>query len=79
MCQMGYIERLWGFDDSRMCLKWCGDLKNCPETGDFLRDEIGSGRGVHRKMGVLIQKSRSLFRGKMGNLRIFGILGVGVV
>ena len=62
-----------------MCLKWCGDLKNWPETGDFLRDEIGLGRGVHRKMGVRIQKSRSLFRGKMGNLRIFGILGVGVV
>ena len=52
--------------------KWLG-------TGKFLRDGIASGRGVHRKMGVLIQKSRSLFRGKMGNLRIFGILGVGVV
>jgi len=62
-----------------MGLKWCGGLKNWPETREFLRDEIGSGRGVHRKMGVLIQKSRSLFRGEMGNLRIFGILGVGVV
>ena len=49
------------------------------KMGEILRDGIASGRGVHRKMGVLIQKSRSLFRGKMGNLRIFGILGVGVV
>jgi len=27
----------------------------------FLRDETGSGRGVHRFWGVPIQKSRSLF------------------
>ena len=45
----------------------------------FLRDGIASGRGVHRKMGVLIQKSRSNFRGKSGKSRVFGILGVGVV
>ena len=49
------------------------------KQGGFLRDGIASGRGVHRKMGVRIQKSRSNFKGKSGKSRIFGILGVGVV
>ena len=50
-----------------------------PETGEILRDGVASGRGVHRFWGVLIQKSRSNFRGKTGKSRIFEILGVGVV
>ena len=53
--------------------------KNGRKIGWILRDGIASGRGVHRKMGVLIQKSRSNFRGKSGKSRFFEILGVGVV
>ena len=49
------------------------------KSGHFLRDEIAVGRGVHRKMGVPIQKSRSNFRGKSGKSRNFRIFGVGVV
>ena len=45
----------------------------------ILRDGIASGRGVHRKMGVLIQKSRSNFGGKSGKSPKIGKLGVGVV
>ena len=37
--------------------------ENGRKMGVILRDGIASGRGVHRKMGVLIQKSRSNFRG----------------
>ena len=49
------------------------------KTRDFLRDEIALGRGVHRKMGVRIQKSRSKFGLKVGKSREIGKLGVGVV
>ena len=49
------------------------------KSGHFLRDEIAVGRGVHRKMGVPIQKSRSNFRGKSGKSRNFRFFGVGVV
>ena len=45
----------------------------------FLRDGIASGRGVHRKMGVRIQKSRSNFGVKSEKSPKIGILGVGVV
>ena len=54
-------------------------VKNRRKMGHFLRDGIASGRGVHRKMGVRIQKSRSNFRGKMKKSRNFSISGVGVV
>ena len=37
--------------------------ENGRKMGVILRDGIASGRGVHRKMGVPIQKSRSNFRG----------------
>ena len=47
--------------------------------GGILRDGIASGRGVHRKMGVLIQKSRSNFGVKLENSPKIGFLGVGVV
>ena len=50
-----------------------------PKTGGFLRDGIASGRGVHRKMGVRIQKSRSNFGVKSENSPEIGFLGVGVV
>ena len=50
-----------------------------PKIGRILRDGIALGRGVHRKMGVRIQKSRSNFRGKSGKSRKIGISGVGVV
>ena len=49
------------------------------KSGHFLRDEIAVGRGVHRKMGVPIQKSRSLFGGSGLKLRKIRISGVGVV
>ena len=49
------------------------------KIGEILRDGIASGRGVHRFLGVLIQKSRSLLGLKTRILRIFGICGVGVV
>ena len=62
-----------------LCCERGRRVEKWPETGEFLRDGIASGRGVHRKMGVLIQKSRSNFKGKSGKSRIFGILGVGVV
>ena len=55
--------------------KWFPGLK----IVKILRDGIASGRGVHRKMGVLIQKSRSNFGVKVGKSPKFGILGVGVV
>ena len=58
---------------------WVGVAGKWRKSGHFLRDGIASGRGVHRKMGVLIQKSRSNFRGKSGKSRFFEILGVGVV
>ena len=50
-----------------------------PKTGGFLRDGIALGRGVHRKMGVWIQESRSKFRLKIEISRKIGISGVGVV
>ena len=37
--------------------------ENGRKMGIILRDGIASGRGVHRKMGVSIQESRSNFRG----------------
>ena len=37
--------------------------ENGRKMGVILRDGIALGRGVHRKMGVPIQKSRSNFRG----------------
>ena len=49
------------------------------KSGEILRDGMAVGRGVHRKMGVPIQKSRSNFRGKSGKSRNFRIFGVGVV
>ena len=49
------------------------------ESGKILRDGIALGRGVHRKMGVLIQKTRSNFGAKSGKLHKIGISGVGVV
>ena len=49
------------------------------KSGSFLRDGIASGRGVHRKMGVWIQKTRSNFGLKSGKLPKIGIFGVGVV
>ena len=55
-----------------VCMK-IGDFG--PKTRDFLRDGIASGRGVHRKWGYLIQKSRSNFRGSSQKSRNSGILG----
>ena len=49
------------------------------KSGSFLRDGIASGRGVHRKWGYPIQKSRSNFRGSGQKSRKIGILGVGVI
>jgi len=49
------------------------------KMGKILRDGIASGRGVHRKMGVLIQESRSKFGPKIEISRKIGISGVGVV
>ena len=54
-------------------------MENGPEMGKILRDGIGSGRGVHRFWGVLIQKSRSKFGAKVGKSPKIGKLGVGVV
>ena len=45
----------------------------------FLRDETGSGRGVHRFWGSPIQKSRSNFSLFSDFSLISGIFGVGVV
>ena len=47
--------------------------------GEILRDGIASGRGVHRKMGVRIQKSRSNSGGSGLKSRKIRIFGVGVV
>ena len=62
---------------------YCGSVSLRPEKwskmGEILRDGIASGRGVHRKMGVLIQKSRSNFGVKLENSPKIGFLGVGVV
>ena len=66
---MGAITREIGVGLAR---KW-------QKSGHFLRDGIASGRGVHRKMGVSIQKSRSNFRGESGKSRNFRFFGVGVV
>ena len=49
------------------------------KSGEILRDGMAVGRGVHRKMGVPIQKSRSLFGGSGLKLRKIRISGVGVV
>ena len=81
-------------DVGRVMLLWIGIII-VPEIGfatmglkdgesrakidEILRDGIASGRGVHRKWGYPIQKSRSKFGGssqKSGKIRI---LGVGVV
>ena len=45
----------------------------------FLRDETGSGRGVHRFWGVPIQKSRSNFTPFSHFSPNFRFFGVGVV
>ena len=70
---------------------WRLDVENCgyrneeigaelarkwQKSGHFLRDEIAVGRGVHRKMGVPIQKSRSNFRGNLKNHVILGFSGL---
>ena len=47
--------------------------------GGFLRDETGSGRGVHRFWHFLIQKPRSNFSPFFNFTRFSGIFGVGVV
>ena len=60
-------------------IKWDLVAGKWPETGDFLRDGIALGRGVHRFWGCLIQKSRSKIRGSSQKSRIFWILGVGVI
>ena len=49
------------------------------EKREILRDGIASGRGVHRKWGYPIQKSRSKFEGFGQKSRNSRILGVGVV
>ena len=54
-------------------------VKKSAKMRGFLRDGMAVGRGVHRKMGVWIQKSRSLFGGFSQNSGKIGILGVGVV
>ena len=65
-------------------VRFCGGMaslrvENGLESGEILRDGIASGRGVHRKMGVRIQKTRSNFGVKSGKLPKIGISGVGVV
>ena len=50
--------------------------ENPRKMGKILRDEIASGRGVHRKMGVRIQKSRSNFRGNRENHVFLGFWGL---
>ena len=56
------------------------DLGDFPSIlAQFLRDETGVGRGVHRFWGVPIQKSRSLFGHFSRFFPIFWIFGVGVV
>ena len=56
------------------------DLGDFPSIlAQFLRDETGVGRGVHRFWGVPIQKSRSLFGLFFGFYPNFRISGVGVV
>ena len=47
--------------------------------GGFLRDETGSGRGVHRFWHFLIQKPRSNFSPFSDFCHFSGIFGVGVV
>ena len=47
--------------------------------GGFLRDETGSGRGVHRFWHFLIQKPRSNFSPFYDFSHFSGIFGVGVV
>ena len=47
--------------------------------GEFLRDEITLGRGVHRFWGVPIQKSRSLFGLFFEFYPNFRVFGVGVL
>ena len=47
--------------------------------GEFLRDETGSGRGVHRFWHFLIQKPRSNFSPFSDFSHFSGIFGVGVV
>ena len=54
-------------------------IEKWPKIGKILRDGIASGRGVHRKMGVWIQKSRSKSGPKIENSPKIGKLGVGVV
>ena len=63
---MGAITREIGVGLAR---KW-------QKSGHFLRDGIASGRGVHRKMGVSIQKSRSNFRRNLENHVILGFSGL---
>ena len=58
---------------------WGNQGENSQKSGHFLRDGIASGRGVHRKMGVWIQKSRSNFGVKSEKSPKIEILGVGVV
>ena len=48
-------------------------------SGGFLRDETGSGRGVHRFWHFLIQKPRSNFSSFYDFSHFSGIFGVGVV
>ena len=48
-------------------------------SGGFLRDETGSGRGVHRFWHFLIQKPRSNFSPFCDFCPISRIFGVGVV
>ena len=47
--------------------------------GEFLRDETGSGRGVHRFWHFLIQKPRSNISPFSDFSHFSGIFGVGVV
>ena len=53
----GYLDGCYG-DTSGF-----SEVGKWPETREILRDGIASGRGVHRKMGVWIQESRSKIRG----------------
>ena len=79
LCRLDVGETVWVMARPMVPGKVRLSGGNGPESGEILRDEIAVGRGVHRFWGVLIQKSRSNFRGKMGKSRNSGISGVGVV
>ena len=69
---------MWIFDEFGYTLRRFLTLFGV-KIGGFLRDETGSGRGVHRFWHFLIQKPRSNFSPFSDFCHFSGIFGVGVV